>query len=72
MQSGTSLVEPEDYAMATVSATSEGLEPTYEEAWKRPDWPKWDQVIHKELESLKKTGTWKLVEQPSKTNVVDN
>ena len=62
MQSGTSLVEPEDYEMATVSATSEGLEPTYEEAQKQPDWPKWDQAIHKELESLKKTGTWELVE----------
>ena len=29
-------------------------------------------MIHKELESLKKTGTWELVERPSETNVVDN
>ena len=69
-QSGT--VEIEDFAMATASAAAEGLEPIYEEACKQPDWPKWDQAIHKELEGLEKTGTWELVEWPSDTNVVNN
>ena len=74
IQEGTSIMEPEleDFAMATASATAEGLEPTYEEARKRPDWSKWDLAIQKELEGLKKTGTWKLVERPLETNVVDN
>ncbi|KAF8805142.1 hypothetical protein BYT27DRAFT_7105019, partial [Phlegmacium glaucopus] len=30
----------EDYAMATVIGSAEGIEPTYDEARKRPDWPK--------------------------------
>ena len=75
IQEGTTEVvepEPENFAMATAIATSEGLQPTYEEACKHPDWPKWDLAIQKELEGLKKTGTWKLVEQPMETNVVDN
>ena len=64
IQEGTSILEPEpeDFVMATAIATSEGLEPTYEEACKHPDWPKWDLAIQKELEGLKKTGTWQLVE----------
>ena len=47
IQEGTSIIEPEpkDFAMATAVATSEGLEPTYEEARKCPDWPKWDLAI---------------------------
>ena len=47
IQEGTSIIEPEpeDFAMATAVATSEGLEPAYEEAHKHPDWPKWDLVI---------------------------
>ena len=72
IQEGTSMREPEELAMATAIATSEGLQPTYEEAHKRPDWSKWDLAIQKELEGLKKTGTWKLVEWPTETNVVNN
>ena len=46
-----------------------GLEPTYEEACKRPDWPKWEEAIQKELVSLEKMGTWH--KRPPETNVVD-
>ena len=61
-----------DYAMATVLESVEGLQPTYEEARKRPDWPKWQEAIKVELNSLEKTGTWRLVKRPPNTNVVDS
>ena len=44
--------------MTMVVESAEGLMPTYEEARKRPDWPKWDEAIQKELKSLEKSGTW--------------
>jgi hypothetical protein len=43
-----------EYAMAMVVGGAEGLMPTYEEAKKRADWPKWKQAIATELERLKK------------------
>ena len=60
-----------DHAMATVVESAEGLTPTYEEACKRSDWPKWQEAIQKELKSLEQTRTWCLVEQPPGANVVD-
>ena len=60
-----------DQAMATVIQDAEGLMPTYEEARRRPDWPKWDEAIQKELKSLKDSGTWRLVKRPPDANVVD-
>ncbi|KAF8814408.1 hypothetical protein BYT27DRAFT_7053013, partial [Phlegmacium glaucopus] len=33
-------VAVEDYAMASVTQSSEGIEPTYDEARRRPDWPR--------------------------------
>ena len=62
----------EDYAMAAVVKSVEGLTPTYEEACKRSDWPKWKEAIQKELDSLKKTGTWELVERPPNANIVNS
>jgi len=50
-----------DHTMVTVIEGMEGSMPTYEEAQKRPDWPKWQEAIKKELDSLKKMGTWHLV-----------
>jgi hypothetical protein len=61
-----------EHAMATVVENAEGLTPTYEEAQKRPDWPKWEEAIRKELDSLEKMSTWRLVKRPPKTNVVDS
>src|ERR1700678_308994 len=59
------------FAMATVVESAVGLEPTYEEARKRPDWPKWEEAIQKELTSLEKTGTWCWAKRPPGANVVD-
>ena len=74
IQTGSSAVEDGsevDYAMAMVVESVEGLTPTYEEARKRPDWPKWKEAIQKELDGLKKSSTWRLVERPPGANVVD-
>ena len=46
--------------MATVVKNAEGLQPTYEEAQKRPDWPEWEEAIQKELTTLKEMGTYRL------------
>ena len=62
----------EEHAMATVIESAEGLMPTYDEAIKRPDWPKWEEAINNELNSLKSNGTWELVKRPPNTNVVDS
>ena len=62
----------EEHAMATVIESTEGSMPTYEEALKRPDWPKWEDAISKELDNLKASGTWELVKRPANTNVVDS
>ena len=59
-----------DFAMATVMDAAEGLNPTYEEAKTRPDWPKWKEVIEAEWKALVDNGTWKLVERPEGANVV--
>jgi hypothetical protein len=61
-----------EYAMAAVVESAEGLQPTYEEARKRPDWPKWQEAIQKELNSLEKMGTYRLVKRPPGANVVDS
>src|SRR5271168_4080811 len=64
-------VAVEDFAMATVMGGAEGIEPTYEEARKHPDWPKWEEAIQTELRNLKDSGTWKLVKQPEDATVGD-
>ena len=43
--SAVSIEEEVEYAMATVVESTEGSMPTYEEAKKRPDWPKWQEAI---------------------------
>lgn len=62
----------EDYAMAMVIESSEGLMPMYKEACRCPDWPKWKDVIQKELDNLKKSSTWELVKCPQNANIVEN
>jgi transposase InsO family protein len=59
-----------EYAMASVIGSAEGLMPTYQEARKRPDWPKWEEAINQELNNLKNNGTWQLVERPPGVNVI--
>ena len=51
---------------------AECIEPTYAEAKKRPDWPKWQEAIQAELDSLVANGTWRVVPRPSTGNVVDS
>ena len=61
-----------DYSMAAVTQNTEGLMPTYAEACKRLDWPKWNEAIQKELKSLEDSATYRLVERPPDLNVVDS
>ena len=66
------MVSIEEFAMASVTEASEGIMPSYEEAQKRPDWPKWQEAIKVELANLEANGTWELIERPSGANVVDS
>jgi Reverse transcriptase (RNA-dependent DNA polymerase)/GAG-pre-integrase domain len=61
-----------DHAMATVIESAQGLTPKYAEARRRPDWPRWEEAIKKELRGLETSGTWCLVERPPNANVVDS
>ena len=65
-------IEEEEHAMATIIESAEGLMLPYEEVHKHLDWPKWEQAIRKELNSLKESSTWELVKHPPDTNVVDS
>ena len=59
------------YAMVTRVSKAEGLDPlTIDEACARPDWPKWDEAILKELASLEAARTWDVVECPKGVNIV--
>ena len=64
------MVEVTEHAMAAVMAGAEGLTPTFEEAWKQSDWPKWEEAINKELVSLKANDTYKVVEHLLHVNIV--
>jgi transposase InsO family protein len=59
-------------ALVAAMAEADALEPTYEEAKKRSDWPMWKEAIAKELAALRAAGTWKVVERPMHRNVVDS
>ena len=53
--------EEVELAMAAAMGDAECIEPTYAEAKKRPDWPKWQEAIQAELDSLVANGTWRVV-----------
>jgi hypothetical protein len=59
-------------AFFAAMAEADALEPTYEEAQKRSDWPKWKEAIQTELAALRAAGTWTVVERPTNRNVVDS
>jgi len=65
------LVNIEDFAMATVMETAEGLNPTLAKVKRQSDWPKWQEAMREEVGSLKANGTWKVIEHLQDTNVVD-
>ena len=59
------------YAMVAKVSEAEGLDPsTIDEACARPDWPKWDEAISKELTSLEAARTWDVVECPKGVNII--
>ncbi|PPR00726.1 hypothetical protein CVT24_000950 [Panaeolus cyanescens] len=53
----------DEVAMAATMEEEDALEPrTIAEAKRRRDWPMWQKAIVEELETLKRTGTWELVD----------
>ena len=76
LHSGTNEGEsPDDddivYVMVARVSEVEGLDPsTIDEARARPDWPKWDKAISKELASLEAARMWDVVECPKGVNIV--
>jgi hypothetical protein len=62
----------QELAMSAAMAEAEAIEPTFEEAKYRTDWPKWQEAIKVELATLKVVGTWTVVKRPENTNVVDS
>ena len=62
----------EEHAMTIVVESVDGSMPTYQEALKCPDWPKWEEAINSKLNSLKANCNWELVKCPPNVNVVDS
>ena len=63
--------ETENLSIMVALAEADELEPLYEEAMMRSDWPQWKKAIEDELGSLRAAGTWEVVERPCHTNVID-
>ena len=57
--------------MAAAVVEAIGLEPrSVEEVRKRPNWPRWEDVINAELGQLTAMGTWEVIDKPAGVNVV--
>lgn len=67
--SGAWEVQEEDWGMAMMMDAAEDLNPTYEEAKRRLDWPKWEEAIRAELYSLEANKMWLVVERLKDANV---
>jgi hypothetical protein len=77
IQEGTSIENTTDEvddlaAVAVVDSELDAIEPSYEEACVRSDWPQWKIAIDVELRNLEAAGTWEVVERPGGVNVVDS
>ena len=59
-------------AVGVSGLETDELEPSYDEARQRSDWPQWKKAIDVELDSLKAAGTWEVVNRPDGVNVVDS
>jgi Reverse transcriptase (RNA-dependent DNA polymerase) len=57
-------------AVAIVSSEVNEVEPSYEEAHSKSNWPKWKEAINVELQNLNKAKTWEVVKRPEGVNVV--
>ena len=70
----TKLVDDVEAATTAAVAIAEidEVEPSYEEARLRSDWPEWRKAIDVELQNLKSAGTWDVVGRPGGVNVVDS
>ena len=65
--------DDESATMAAIAvAEIDEIEPSYEEARMRSDWPEWKKAIEVELQNLKEASTWDVVERPEGINVVDS
>ena len=61
----------EEYVLVAEISEAEALELcTLAKAKHHPDWPLWEEAIHKELETLHQAGTWELTEAPDSVNRV--
>jgi Reverse transcriptase (RNA-dependent DNA polymerase) len=76
VQQGSSTEVAEDDEATTTAAVAiaevDEVEPSYEEAHLRSDWPEWRKAIDVELQNLKSADTWDIVERPGGVNVVDS
>ena len=64
--------DDEASTMAAVAiAEVDEIEPSYEEACLRSDWPEWRRAMDVELQNLELAETWDVVERPSSINIVD-
>src|SRR6202522_2462530 len=66
------IAELNELAAAVVGLEMDELEPSYQEACRRSDWPEWQKAINVELGNLNAAGTWDVVQRPENTNVVDS
>jgi Reverse transcriptase (RNA-dependent DNA polymerase) len=73
VQQGSSTEVAEDDEVATTATVAiaevDEVEPSYEEARLRSDWPEWRKAIDVELQNA---DTWDIVERPGGVNVVDS
>jgi hypothetical protein len=60
------------FGLSAMTDDDRSPDPTFAEAHKSSDWPRWCEAIQKELVALELNGTWEVVEQPPGTNVVSS
>jgi hypothetical protein len=61
-----------EYVSVAATIETEGLDSTYKEATRCPDWPKWEQAIQTELANLKEVHTWTVIKQLPGRNIVSS
>lgn len=71
---GRSLKPPKRFGDLAVAAFCASVAPprNYKEAMKRPDRPKWEIAMERELQSIKDNDVWELVPRPKNQKVIDS